>query len=112
VTDVMGSARSHVDTRDDDVVAVCCGVVVSGLQFHCSTGGANVPVVELLVGSATVYAESCDDSVRSPYGDVAGAAEDDHGHVARGGGEHHVDVAGATVQSQGPRAAQRSALLE
>src|SRR5918995_6781090 len=87
-------------TRDGDVVAVCGTVVVPTLQVQLATGGTDIPVVEPQVGSATVYTEPCGDPSRSADGDVAGATEDDHGRGARGSGEHHLQVAGATIQAE------------
>ena len=52
------------------------------------------------VGSATVHAEPRGDPFGTADGDVAGATEDDHGHGARGSGEHHLQAAGATIQAE------------
>src|ERR671920_2387511 len=87
---VVGAARYG------DVVAVCRGAVVPTLQVQHATGGTDVPVVELQVGSATVEAEPRGDPFGVANSDVAGAPEDDHGHDARGSGEHHLQAAGTT----------------
>src|SRR5918999_3763165 len=87
---VVGAARYG------DVVAVYGTVVGPTLQIELATGGPDVPVVERQVGSATVYAEPRGDPFGAEDGDVAGATEDDHGHDARGSGEHHLQAAGAT----------------
>src|ERR687897_1669332 len=88
---VVGAAR------DGDVEAVCGTVVVPTLQVQLATGGTDIPVVELQVGSATVYTEPCGDPFGAADGDVAGATEDDHGHDARGSGEHHLQATSATI---------------
>src|SRR5215210_2095647 len=86
--------------RDTDVVAIRGTVVVPALQVQLATGGTDIPVVELQVGSATVYTEPCGDPSRSADGDVAGATDDGHGHGARGGGEHHLQATSATIYAQ------------
>src|SRR5829696_3091814 len=53
--------------------------------------------VDAQVGSATVYTEPCGDPFGAADGDVAGATEDDHGHDARGSGEHHLQATSATI---------------
>src|SRR5215217_2368161 len=61
-------------------------------SFLCSSR-----FVDTQIGSATVYAEPRGDPFGTADGDVAGAPEDDHGHDARGSGEHHLQAAGATI---------------
>src|SRR3712207_3675169 len=89
---VVGTAR------DGHVVAVCGTVVVPAtLQVQLATGGTDVLVVELQVGSATLYAEPRGYPFGAAGSNVAGATEDDHRHDARGNGEHNLQAAGATL---------------
>jgi hypothetical protein len=88
---VVGAARYG------DVVAVCGTVVVPTLQVQLATGDTDVPVVEPQVGSPTVYAEPRGDPFRTADGGVASTTEDDHGHEARGSGEHDFQTADATI---------------
>src|SRR5919112_4810305 len=73
---VVGAARYG------DVVAVCRSAVVPTLQVQHATGGTDVPVVELQVGSATVEAEPRGDPFWAADGHVAGATDNGHGHGA------------------------------
>src|SRR5918992_981054 len=91
---VVGAARYG------DVVAGGGTVVDPTLQVQLATGGTDVPVVELQVGGATVYAEPRGDTFGAADGDVAGTTEDDHGHDARGSGEHNFQAGGATIYLQ------------
>src|SRR5215208_2133204 len=91
---VVGAARYG------DVVAVCGTVVVPTLQVQLAARGADVPVVEGQVGDTAFHAEPRSDPFGAADGDVAGATEDDHGHGARGIGEHHLQAASATIYAQ------------
>src|SRR5215211_4859436 len=86
--------------RNGDVVAVHGVLVAPAPQVQLATGGTDVLFVELKVGSATVHAEPHGDPFGAADGDVAGATEDNHGHDARGSGEHNFQAAGATIYAQ------------
>src|SRR5215212_6712788 len=91
---VVGAAR------DGYVVAVGGAVVVPAPQVQRTAGGADVLVVELQVRGAAFHAEPRGNACGAADGYVAGTAENDHGHGARGGGERHLQAADATMKAE------------
>src|SRR5687768_11971337 len=87
--------------RDRHVVAAGGAVVVAASQVQLATRGADAPVVEPQEGGAATHAEPRGYPFGAADGDVAGAAEDGHGQGARGGGEHHLQATGATIDAEG-----------
>src|SRR3712207_864637 len=94
--------------RDRHVVAAGGAVVVAASQVQLATRGADAPIVEPQEGGAATHGEPRGYPFGAADSDVAGAAEDGHGRGARGGGEHHLQAAGATIDAKrtGPELAQ------
>src|SRR5215218_2170837 len=86
--------------RNGDVVAVHGVLAAPASEDQFAARGADAPVVEGQVGDAAFHAEPRSDPFGAADGDVAGATEDDHGHGARGIGEHHLQAASATIYAQ------------